>query len=401
MTAHDPLAALRAAAAAREAAGLRRALSPRQSHAAQLTDLASNDYLGLATHSRLIAAAMEAAREWGTGSTGSRLVTGTTSLHTTLERALAGFLDAPAALVFSSGYLANIAAVTSLAAALGGPLIVSDSANHASLIDACRLTRARVEVTPHQAVAAVERALARRSERAALVVTESAFSLGGRVAPLAALHRIARAHGAVLVIDEAHALGVVGAGGRGAAWQAGIAAEPDVVRAISLSKSLGSQGGAVLGAPEVIGTLVDTARAFIFDTGLAPPAAGAALRALELLAENPAMAAQARLGARRLALAAADAGFTAAPPGAAVVSIVLGSPGLATRAQRICADHGVRVGCFRPPSVPAGQSCLRLAARATLTAGDLTTASRALMAVRDAAAADGVLADTAAPVGRR
>lgn len=249
-------------------------------------------------------------------------------------------------------------------------------------------------------MAAVERALASRREPAALVVTESAFSLGGRLAPLAALHRLTRAHGAVLVVDEAHALGVVGAGGRGAAWQAGIAAEPDVVRVVSLSKSLGSQGGAVLGAPEVIGTLVDTARTFIFDTGLAPPAAGAALCALELLAGNPALAAQARLGARRLAMAAAEVGFTAAPPGAAVVSVVLGSPGLAARAQRICAEHGVRVGCFRPPSVPAGQSCLRLAARATLTAGDLAAASRALAAVRDATPAAAVLADAAVPAGR-
>jgi 8-amino-7-oxononanoate synthase len=271
--------------------------------------------------------------------------------------------------------------------------VVSDVANHASLVDACRLARARVEIVGHQDVAAVERALARRPEPAALVVTESAFSVDGSVAPVGALHRVTRAHAAMLVIDEAHALGVVGPGGRGAAWAAGIAAEPDVVRTVTLSKSLGAQGGAVLGASDVIDTLVGTGRAFIFDTGLAPPSTAASLAALRLLAAQPGLACQARANTRRLAALASDCGLAVTETGAAVVRIGLGDPELAVAAQRICASHGVLVGCFRPPSVPAGGSCLRLTARAGLTGHDFDAAGRALAAVRDHIR-------TASPAGR-
>ncbi|HEY7430780.1 MAG TPA: 8-amino-7-oxononanoate synthase [Streptosporangiaceae bacterium] len=379
-----PLARLSAAAAARGAAGLRRVLRPRGSEPGRPTDLASNDYLGLATDPRVIGGAVAAARTWGAGATGSRLVTGSTALHTTLERALAEFTGAPAALVFSSGYLANLTAITALAAALGpGTLVVSDAHNHASLIDACRLARARVAVVPHLDLAAVELALASRDEPAALVVTESAFSVGGPLAPLAELHRLTRAHGGLLLIDEAHALGVAGPGGRGAAWLAGLAAEPDVVRTVTLSKSLGAQGGAVLGHAEVIGTLVDTGRGFIFDTGLAPPAAGAALAALRLLAACPSLADRARRQAARLAEVATGAGLPAVPPGAAIVCVPVGDPGAAIAAQRLCADHDVRVGCFRPPSVPPGHSCLRLTARANLAEPGLAAAARALAAVSE------------------
>ena len=408
--ARDLLTRLRAAAAAREAAGLGRALSPRQAGPDPVTDLASNDYLWLARHPQVIEGAVAAAGRWGTGATGSRLVTGSTALHATLERSLADFLGAEAALVFSSGYLANLATVTALATALAQPLpaeppgpsrpglprtlVVSDQDNHASLVDACRLARARVEITGHQDLAAVERALARRPEPAAIVVTESAFSVGGRLAPVAELHRISRAQGALLVIDEAHALGVVGDGGRGAAGQAGIAAAPDVVRTVSLAKALGAQGGAVLGANEVVSTLVNTGRGFIFDTALAPPAAGAALAALRLLAADPGMARRARDNADRLAAIAERFGLVVVPAGAAVVRVVLGDPVLAAAAQRIFADHGVRAGCFRPPSVPRDQSCLRLTARASLTEADFMAATQALAAVRDHVG-------TAAPVGRK
>jgi 8-amino-7-oxononanoate synthase len=387
----DPLARLRAAASDREAAGLRRVLRPRAPGPDGTVDLASNDYLGLAANPLVAEAAAGAARRWGAGATGSRLVTGSTELHARLERTLAGFCGAQAALVFSSGYLANLAAVTALAGALarpGGPgaLVVSDAANHASLIDACRLARARVEVTPHLDAAAVATALARRAEPAALVVTESVFSVDGDLAPLAGLHRAARTHGALLVIDEAHALGVLGPGGRGAAHAAGLAAEPDVVRTVTLSKSLAAQGGAVLGRDEVIQTLIDTGRSFIFDTGLAPPCAGAALAALEVIEAEPGLGERTRANAQRIAELAAGHGLAASRPAAGVISVMLGSAEAAVRARRTCAENGVRAGCFRPPSVPAGRSCLRLAARATLTQRDFAAVARALAAVaRDVA----------------
>jgi 8-amino-7-oxononanoate synthase len=382
----DPLARLRAAAVARDAAGLRRRLAPRAPGDTTL-DLASNDYLGLARDPRLAEAAAAAARTWGTGATGSRLVTGTTTLHAQLEAELAAFTTAQAALVFSSGYLANLAVVTALTAALGGEvLIVSDERNHASLIDACRLARAkgvRVLVTPHSDTAAVAAALAGRHEEAALVVTDAVFSVTGDLAPVAALHAIARRHRALLVIDEAHSFGVLGAGGGGAAAAAGIATEPDVVRTVTLSKSLGGQGGAVLATEEVRQTLVDTGRGFIFDTGLAPPATAAALAALRVLRAEPGLPARARRAASRLAGIAADAGLDIVMPDAAVAAVILGDPLDALAAQRTCAVQGVRVGCFRPPSVPAGAACLRLTGRATLTENDLSMASRVLAIVRD------------------
>jgi 8-amino-7-oxononanoate synthase len=403
----DPLLPLRAAAAAREAAGLRRALRPRGPGPDGIIDLASNDYLGLSQDPQVVEGAVAAARRWGTGATGSRLVTGDTGLHATLEKELAGFAGAQAALVFSSGYLANLAAVTALVAALDpgdgrsrpngsrpsesqpsgsrprGTLVVSDEANHASLIDACRLSAARIEIVGHRDVSAVDHALARRREPAALVVAESVFSVAGDLAPVGALHAVARAHGAVLMIDEAHAFGVLGPGGRGAAWAEGIAAEPDVVRTITLSKALAAQGGAVLGAAEVIETLINTGRSFIFDTALAPPAAGAALAALHVLAARPEVARQAAGNASRLADLARRRGLEASRPAAAVVSVLLGAPETAVAAQRLFAAHGVRAGCFRPPSVPAGRSCLRLTARAGLSEADFGTVAQALAAVAD------------------
>jgi 8-amino-7-oxononanoate synthase len=384
----DPLARLRAAAATREAAGLRRRLAPRspRSPGEPTLDLASNDYLGLSGDPRLVQAAAAAARTWGTGATGSRLVTGTTALHAELDEELAAYMGVPAALVFSSGYLANLAVVTALAAALGGEvLIVSDERNHASLIDACRLARTkgvRVEVTPHADAAAVAAVLAGRREEAALVVTDAVFSVSGDLAPLSALHAIARRHRALLVVDEAHSFGVLG-DGRGAAAAAGIAAEPDVVRTVTFSKSLAGQGGAVIGAEEIIRTLVDTGRSFIFDTGLAPPAAGAALAAIRVLRAEPERPGTARRCAARLAGIATELGLDVGVPAAAVASVVLGDPRDAVAAQLVCASHGVRVGCFRPPSVPAGAACLRLTGRATLTENDFSVASRVLAIVRD------------------
>ncbi|MBE1534461.1 8-amino-7-oxononanoate synthase [Actinomadura algeriensis] len=375
MTVADPLSRLRDAAARRDAAGLRRTLRPRP-RARDMIDLASNDYLGLCDDPRLAAGAAAAARAWGTCSTGSRLVTGTTELHTDLDRRLAAFTGAAAGLVFSSGFLANLGAVT----ALSGPdvLVVSDRTNHASIVDACRLSRSRVAIVPHRDTAAVAEALAERDEEHAIVVTDAVFSVDGDLAPLAELHALVRAHGALLVVDEAHALGVVGPGGRGAAHAAGLAGEPDVVLTLTLSKSLASQGGAVLGAPEVIDALVDTARSFIFDTGLNPPAVGAALAALDVLESDPDLPARAREVARRMTSLAAGSGLETADPAAAVVPVYLGEPHAALRGTEICADHGVRVGCFRPPSVPKGRACLRLTARATVDESDLTNLGTAL-----------------------
>lgn len=259
------------ASAERRHAGLVRTLRPRPADS-PLLDLAGNDYLGLARHPEVTRGAAEAAHRWGAGATGSRLVTGSTELHARLETELAAFCGFEAALVLSSGYAANLAAVTALTAP--GTLIVSDAGNHASLIDGCRLSRARTQVAPHADPQAVRAALTGHDGRA-LVVTDAVFSVDGDAAPLPALAEACRTRGAGLLVDDAHGLGVLGEGGRGAPWAAGLAGDGDVVTTVTLSKSLGSQGGVVLGPARVIEHLVNTARSFIFDTGLAPAAAAA------------------------------------------------------------------------------------------------------------------------------
>jgi 8-amino-7-oxononanoate synthase len=379
----DPLAWLDSRAATRRSEGLRRSLSPRSPGSGGLLDLASNDYLGLARHPAVVQAGCDALATWGAGSTGSRLVTGSTELHASFEAALAAHMGFSTALTFSSGYLANIAAVTSLAGV--GDLVVSDAVNHASIIDACRLSRARVVVTPHRLVSAVAEALSSRSESRALVVTDAVFSVDGDLAPLAELLEVCRSYGAVLVIDEAHSLGVVGTFGRGAAFAAGLAGSPDVVLTATLSKALGSQGGAVVASTQVIDHLVDSARSFIFDTGLAPACVGAAEAALALVARDSELSAAAVSNAALLASYAGEVGLETSRPAAAVVPVVIGAPSSALSAQAVCAEHGVRVGCFRPPSVPDGRSRLRLTARADLSDDHLATVREALVAVAEQA----------------
>jgi 8-amino-7-oxononanoate synthase len=254
--------------------------------------------------------------------------------------------------VFSSGYTANLGAVTALSGP--GALVVSDAASHASLVDACRLSRARIVVAPHADVSAVDAALAARSEQRALVITDSVVSVSGDLAPLAQLHAVCRRHGAVLLADEAHGLGVRGPGGRGLLAEHSLAGEPDVVATVSLSKALGSQGGAVLGSREVVDQLA----------------------ALGVLRAEPA------LPDRVLAAAAAIATAADAPlPTSAVVSIILGAPQRTLDKAAECLRHGVRVGCLRPPSVPAGSSRLRLTAHAALTGPDLEQVAHTLAVV--------------------
>ncbi|MFG3509572.1 8-amino-7-oxononanoate synthase [Streptomyces sp. NPDC047821] len=345
-------------------AGLVRTLRPRPS-VPDLLDLASNDYLGLTRHPDITGAAAGAARCWGAGATGSRLVTGTTELHAELERELAAFCGFEAALVFSSGYAANLAALTALSAP--GSLIVSDAGNHASIVDGCRLSRAETAVVAHADPGAVAKTLGAHPGRRALVVTDSVFSVDGDAAPLAGLAEACREHGAALVVDDAHGLGVLGEGGRGALHAAGLAGAPGAVATLTLSKSLGSQGGAVLGPARVIEHLVNAARTFIFDTGLAPAAAGAALAGLRLLRAEPELAGRARTVAATLHARLTAAGLTAVRPDAAVVSVRAPSPERAVAWAADCRAEGLAVGCFRPPSVPDGISRLRLTARADLT----------------------------------
>jgi 8-amino-7-oxononanoate synthase len=334
-------------------------------------DLASNDYLGLSQHPDVIEGGVAALRIWGAGATGSRLVTGDTELHQQFESDLADFVGASSALLFSSGYMANLGAVVGLSGP--GSLLVSDAHSHASLVDACRLSRARVVVAPHRDVGAVEAALGARDEERAVVITDSVFSADGTLAPIRELHDACRRHRALLIVDEAHGLGVRG-GGRGLLHEVGLSGAPDIVMTTTLSKALGSQGGAVLGPAEVRAHLIDAARPFIFDTGLAPAAVGAALAALHLLRTETWRPDAVLRHARELA----EICDVSEVPPSAVVSVILGQPEVAVAAATACLDAGVRVGCFRPPTVPAGTSRLRLTARASLDAAELELARRVL-----------------------
>src|SRR3984957_17831157 len=232
-------------AADRAERGLTRRLV--HSDAEPLLDLAGNDYLGLARDPRVVAGAVAAAQTYGAGAGASRLVSGTLTIHSELEREMAAFTGFPAALAFSTGYHANLSVVQALADS--DTLVVSDAHIHASMIDACRLSRAAVTVTPHNDVTAVARALAGRTQRRALVLAETIYSVLGDAAPIAELAEVAAASDAVLIADEAHALGVVGPGGRGLLAAHGLADRGDVIATGTLSKSFGSQGGPVLGFP--------------------------------------------------------------------------------------------------------------------------------------------------------
>ncbi|MFJ2669038.1 8-amino-7-oxononanoate synthase [Nocardia fluminea] len=366
----DPLSWLDERAAERVDAGLRRHLRERAAESPAI-DLASNDYLGLHRHPAVVEGAIAAVRRWGAGATGSRLVTGTTTEHALLEAELAEFVGTEAGLVFATGYAANLGVVTALAGR--GTLVVSDAGSHASLVDACRLSRARVAIAPHRDVATVERLLAERTEERALVLTDSVFSADGDLAPLADLHRVTRANGAILIVDEAHGLGVRGEGGRGLVHELGLAGEPDLVITATLSKAFAAQGGVVLADARIRAHLIDAARTFIFDTGLAPAAVGAARAALSLLRSDPSMA-------TRVLDRAADIARIAGvgEPDSAVVSVVLGEARVAFDAAQACRARGLDVGCFRPPSVPEGTSRLRLTARADLTTAELETIAEVL-----------------------
>jgi 8-amino-7-oxononanoate synthase len=367
---------LAAEAAQREAAGLVRRLAARPADDPAI-DLAGNDYLGLARDPAVRRAAAAAALTWGAGAGASRLVTGTLDVHAELERALADQLGQPSALVLSSGYAANLAVVTALADRTAH--VISDAHVHASLIDGVRLSGARRTVVPHNDVDAVGAALRSRDGRCAtsstsststtsatsatsavertLVVVESIYSVLGDAAPLVELAEMCAAHDALLVVDEAHGLGVHGPG---LVARVGLAGLPHVLVTATLSKALGSQGGAVLGPPAVREHLVNRARPFVFDTALAPASAAGALAALTELRRRPDLETVVRRRVRDLA----DRLGVVAPDGA-VLSVPMPSPEAAVAARDAAAAAGLRVGCFRPPSVPDGVSRLRI----TVSAG--------------------------------
>lgn len=346
--------------------------------------LCSNNYLDLAAHPALAEAAAAAARRWGTGSGAARLITGTTAEALALEKELAEFKNAEAALLFSSGYMANIGLIQALARR--GDWLVCDELNHASLIDAARLSRAEVRVFPHNDVRAAAELLEQApAEARRFILTEGVFSMDGDLAPLAELSNLALEHEAWLVVDDAHGTGVVGPEGRGACAAAGVAGE-HVVQIVTLSKSLGSQGGAVVGSRLLIQTLMNAARSFIFETALAPPAVAAARAALGIVLREPER--RARLGENALLLrrGLTELGFEL-PQGAVtpIFPIVLGENARALRAAAELRGLGYWVTPIRPPTVPEGTARLRVT---VMSGHDPQDLEAFLSALRDVPARD-------------
>jgi glycine C-acetyltransferase/8-amino-7-oxononanoate synthase len=342
---------------------------------AEVLLLCSNNYLGLADHPRVRAAAGEAAERYGAGAGASRLISGTMSLHRTLESRLAAFKRSPAALLFGSGYLANAAIASVLAGR--GEVVFSDELNHASIIDGCRLSRAETFVYRHRDTEHLEWGLRQAGAGARLIVTDGVFSMDGDVAPLAELIELARRHRCLLAVDEAHGTGALGPGGRGAVAAAGLDAEVDVIVG-TLGKALGSYGAYVCGSRELVELLVNTARPFIYSTAPPPPSVGAALAALELLESRPGMVEQLRRNGAVLREALAAQGLGANGSRTQIIPITVGD---ARRAMALCErtlEGGVFAQAIRPPTVPAGTSRLRLTVMASHRADDLRRAARVI-----------------------
>lgn len=327
----------------------------------QVLLLCSNNYLGLASHPRLIEAAREATTRWGTSSVSSRLISGHMHPHEQCERRLAAWTNTQSALLFSTGYQANLSVVT----ALGGPgdLVVSDQLNHASIIDGCRLARADVAVYDHCDSDHLESILAaNRQRRRVLVITETVFSMDGDLAPLADISLACRRHGAWLMVDEAHASGIFGKRGSGLAEEAGIEAD---VHVGTLGKALGSFGAYVAGSRRLIDLLINRARPFIFTTGLPPAAAAAADTAAQLIEADPGPRDGLRRRARSLGQRLRKAGLNVPNTDSQIIPIITGSVRDTVAASERLLERGIYVAAIRPPTVPADTSRLRLSIMAT------------------------------------
>ena len=348
--------------------------------------LCSNNYLGLADHPRVREAAAQAAMRWGVGAGASRLVSGTMTIHRRLEERLAEWEGSEACVLFGSGYLANVGVIGALAGR--GDAIYSDELNHASIIDGCRLSGARVVVYRHADAEHLQWCLRRHGgEGRRLIATDAVFSMDGDVAPLEDIVELAREHGARTLVDEAHATGLLGPGGRGAVAAAGLQGEVDV-QVGTLSKALGSYGAYVCGSAEMSDYLINSARSLIFSTAPGPPAIAGALAALELLQERPHRVERLHAAARALRGELAKEGFPVEQSDMPIVPLVVGEE---RDALRMCAGalaKGVFAQAIRPPTVPAGTSRLRLAAMASHTQVELRGAARVLGEAARAAGLD-------------
>ncbi|MCA9092927.1 MAG: 8-amino-7-oxononanoate synthase [Planctomycetaceae bacterium] len=325
----------------------------------RLKNFAGNDYLDLAHDPRVIEAAHLAAIEGGAGSSASQLVCGRGPEHVALEAEICDWLKGEACLLFPTGYAANLGAISGLAGK--EDIIFSDSLNHASLIDGCRLSGAKVVVFPHRELDALETLMHKHAGRRQFVVSDTLFSMDGDVADVVGLQRVVKQMGGTLILDEAHALGTLGDTGGGLAEATGLDCE-GVVRIGTLSKALGSLGGFVVGSQKLIDWLWNRARSQIFSTILPPSACAAARSAIQIVRSEPERRRRVNEHSRTLIEGLRRAGFEIpADENSPVVPVILHDPFLAVGVGKELAERGFLVGAIRPPSVPAGTSRLRIA----------------------------------------
>jgi len=337
-------------------------------------NFASNDYLNLAADPRLAKAAAHAARRYGTGAGASALVSGHLPPLRSLERKLAAWAGTEAALVFSSGFVANLSVLTALADR--DTVVFSDELNHASLIDGCRLSKARTVVYRHADADQLAELLKQESQaRRKLIVSDTVFSMDGDFAPLSALVELAERHACPLVIDEAHATGVLGEHGRGLSADC---QSECIIKIGTLSKALGAQGGFVCGSRRLIDWLVNRARPYIFSTALAPPLAAAARRAVRIVETEPERRRQLLHLADYLRSQLSNLGYPKKDSRCQIVPVIVGEPTAAVELSKRLEIQGLLVPAIRPPSVPAGTSRLRISLTAGHTLNDVQRLIRAL-----------------------
>ena len=336
--------------------------------------MCSNNYLGLADHPRLREAARRAIEEYGTSAVASRLVSGTMRLHQELERALAEFKGTSQALVFNCGYMANVGVISSLL----GPqdVVFSDELNHASIIDGCRLSRAKVAVFPHKDMDALEDLLKREKGRRRMMVVDGVFSMDGDVAPLPDMVDLAEKYGAILMVDEAHGTGVLGERGAGTVEHFGLTDRVPIQMG-TLGKALGGFGAYVAGSEILREYLINRARSFIFTTALPPADMAVALEAVRLVQEEPQRRKRLHENVAYLVEGLNSLGFSVSNQGTAVVPVVIGPEDKTMEMSQKLLEYGVFVAGIRPPTVPLGTSRLRVTLMATHTREDLDRALEA------------------------
>lgn len=336
--------------------------------------LASNDYLGLIDHPEVKEAAKEAINIYGVGSGGSRLTTGTLPLHNQLESALASFKHTEKALIFNTGYMANVGIISALG--IKDSIIFSDELNHASIIDGCRLSHAKTVVYKHNDMKDLAEKLQEHAGCQSLIVTDAVFSMGGDIAPLPDIMALAEQYHVLTMVDEAHATGVIGATGRGIVEHFGLKRQPDVLMG-TLSKALAAEGGYVCGSQLLIDYLRNTARSYIFSTSLSPAVLAAATKALELLENQPSMVHQLQENTRIFCKTLKQEGIEAHSD-TAIVPIVLHDEELALRVAEELNRQNIFISPIRYPTVPKGQAMLRAALMATHTPEELCQAAHTI-----------------------